>query len=230
MRCQYNYLVLVGARLPDSIPELHLLIYFLSVACVHPVLSCIEKYYCMGITPDRTFRISDDAASSMALRLAIRDTAIIGGGIVLLVIGLSFVANDPAAFRKEMVGKTPTLLLILAGLGAMLFFRRSNGAPGMQFRFSQDGLHHEFLPGTSGNILQSKGGSDKYGRSFEQHIKYTEIASIEASDKSITVYSRSYNPINRNGVITIPKEIEHYLEITRLLSAIEPSFQLPANE
>lgn len=184
----------------------------------------------MEITPDRIFPISNDAASSMALRLAIRDIAMIGGGIILLMIGLSFAANDAGAFGKEMVGKIPTLLMVLAGLGVMLFIRRSNGAPGMQFRFSRDGLHHEFLPGTSGNMLQSKGGSDKYGRSFEQHIKYKEIASIEASDKSITVYSRSYNPINGNGVITIPKEIEAYHEIAHLLSELVPSFQLPANE
>jgi len=73
--------------------------------------------------------------------------------------------------------------------------------------------------------IRAKRASSKYGTSLEQKIDWTDIDSIKIKETEIKVISNKANPLNQNGIIIIPCELEMFKQVVEYFSSNKSKFK-----
>lgn len=76
--------------------------------------------------------------------------------------------------------------------------------------------------------IRAERAKSRYGTMFSERIDIDEIQSTTINENEIIIKSANFNPINNNGIIKIPVEIEYFDKIIGIINSSPEKFKLNA--
>jgi hypothetical protein len=85
--------------------------------------------------------------------------------------------------------------------------------------------HVDWTKLSSSQKIRAERASYKYGENLEQRIDWIDLDSIKIKDTEVKIISNKANPINGNGIIVVPCEIEMFNQVVQYFSSNKSKFK-----